>query len=467
MDLEYDVLDILENLRAYIKDGDVESIEETISNTDPVKLVEILNRLEPEERIRILPYIDLLSISKYINKLDDSVIREIEAYKGIDEIVELLNWMPLDEAVDLLQRLSPKTVNQVLRSLSGNRAKDIAELLKYSPESVGGVMTIRVPVFRAGLTVGEVLEEYVKRNMIGYYDRHNYIYIVNDENKLVGWVDTKTILMVDRRRLINDIVSKPPAYVYPDMDREEAARVAVKYDLVEIPVLDKDNKFLGIVTLDDVLDIAVFELSEDLMRFGGFLEAVRVSYVGSSIKSMVKRRAPPILLIYLMDSITGGIVASFTQLIERVAILASFLPMLADNSGNIGSQSSTLIIRGIALGELKPGDIFTIIRKEFLTTLLMSMILLPAAFAISFTITYLAGYSLHTSLIIGASVSVALLMSMLVTDIIGATLPIMLAKIKIDPASVSAPLITTIGDIVTALTYFITALVLTSTYAPV
>lgn len=452
--------DIVSRIEYALEHGKIDEVREIINSIDPVVLIDLLNELEHEDRVKILPYVDLLRIANYINRLNDDVIREIEAYKGINEIVELLYWLPVDEAVDLLQRLSPRIVNYVLKMLSRKRAREFAELLRYSPESVGGVMTIRVPVFKSGCKIGDILNEYVKKITIGYYDRHNYIYVVDEKNKLIGWIDTKTLITIGREKIVDEIVSKPPITVYPDTDREEAARLAIKYDLMEIPVVDHDNCFLGIVSLDDVLDIAVSELSEDLMRFGGFLAIVKSSYMGTSVKTLVLRRVPPIMFLYLMNSVTGAVIASFSNLIRRVAILASFLPMLADNSGNIGSQSSTLIIRSLALGEIRPSNVLRVIKKEVLTTLLMAIFLLPVAFLISFSITYFAYHEASLSVVVGLIVSFALLVSMLSTDLIGSTLPILLAKLGLDPASTSAPLITTIGDIISATVYFVTATML-------
>ncbi len=455
--MSVDVNKLIDDISDAIDAGDFNSVRRILDSVEPATLVDILNNLDHEDRIKIIPYIDLLKLGSYVNKLDDEVLREIEMYKGVNEILELIYWLPVDEAVDLIQRLSPRIVNQVLRMMSRKRARELAELLRYPPESVGGVMTSRVPVFRSGSRVGKILSEYVKKNMIGYYDRHNYIYIVDDKNRLLGWIDVKTLLTLDRNKVIDTVISKPPILLHPEMDREEAAKIAIKYDLVEIPVVDEEGKLLGIVTIDDLLDIAVNELSEDLIKMGGFMEVVKTSYAGTSIMDLVKRRVPPILFLYLMNSITGGIIASFRTLIERMAILASFLTMLADNSGNIGSQASSLIIRGLALGDIRPGDIFRIIRKEVLTSLVMAVFLLPVAFAISFTITYISYYNYIAASIVGLAVSIALLTSMLIADLMGSILPIILAKLKLDPASASAPLITTLGDIISALIYFLVA----------
>jgi len=459
--VKYNSIDELINVvEEYIDKNDFDSVKKIISELDGLTMIELLNNIDQEYRLKILPYVDLLKIGSYINRLNDEVLNELESYKGILDFVELINWLPVDEAVDLIQRLNPRLANQILKTLSAGKAREIVNLLKYPPESVGGVMTTRIPVFRRDLRVENVINDYVKKSSLNLYDRHYYVYVVDENNKLIGYVDVKSLLLIDRSKPIGDVVSKPKATINPDKDREEAARLAIKYDLLELPVVDYDGRLLGIVTLDDLLDVLAHELSEDLMKHSGFIRVIKSSYTGTSIKEMVKRRAPPIMFLYLADTITAGIVASFTNVIERVAILASFLTMLADNSGNIGSQISSLVIRGLALGEftISLTDFLKIMRKEMLTILLMCMTLAPIGFLISFTITYLATASLIRSLIVGLIVSIALSISSITSDLIGSILPLILGKLGIDPASASSPLITTIGDIVSAFIYFIIAL---------
>jgi len=459
--IEYRSIDELINtIEEYIDKNDFDSIKKIVSELDGLTLIELLNNIDQEYRLKIIPFIDLLRIGSYINRLNDEILNELESYKGILDFVELINWLPVDEAVDLIQRLNPRLANQVLKTLSAGKAREIISLLKYPPESVGGVMTTRIPVFRRDLRVESVINEYVKKSSLNLYDRHYYIYVVDENNKLIGCVDVKSLLLIDRSKTIGEVVSKPRVTINPDRDREEAARLAIKYDLLELPVVDYDGRLLGIITLDDLLDVLAHELSEDLMKHSGFIRVIKSSYTGTSIKEMVKRRAPPIISLYIANTITAGIVASFTNVIERVAILASFLTMLADNSGNIGSQISSLIIRGLALGEftISLSDFLKILRKEVLTILLMIITLIPVGFTISFTITYLATTSLTRSLIVGLIVSIALAISSITSDLIGSILPLILGKLGIDPASASSPLITTIGDIISAFIYFIVAL---------
>jgi len=454
------IYEVISSIKEAFEKEDLVGLKKIIDETDPSVLVEVLNTMDSELRAKIVPYVDLIKVSKHISKLSDEAIIEIENYKGLDEIVELLYWLPSDEAVDFLQKLSPKTIAKILKTISPSKAKELRELLKYSPESVGGVMTSRIPVFTKGMKIADVLEEFVKKIKIGYYDTYNYIYIVDNDGKLIGWIDAKQTFIANRDKFVESYATNPLATVYPEADREEAARLAVKYDMIEIPVVDREGRLLGAVTIDDVLDIAIHELSEDLLKHGGLLEPIRLSYTSSTVKKLVVNRAVPLVILYVMNTIVGSIVAAFTHIIEKVAVLAAFLPMLADNSGNVGSQASTIIIRSLALGELSTKHVKYILMKEIALSLAMACILLPIAMLISFSITFLAYRNVYYALKIGTIVISALLVSVLISDIVGSMLPLLLLKIKQDPASASAPLITTIADITTSITYFTVATVM-------
>lgn len=456
--MSVELSEILERVEELIEEGDIATLKNFLSSLDPYVIKDVLERLEPSLRSRVIPHIPLLDMGSLVSKFSEDLLHEVASLKGIDELIELIGKIPVDEAVDLIQKLPPKTAAKILNALPVQKAKEISELLKYPPESVGGIMTTRIPVFRATALVEEVVREYIARESVGAYDKHSYLYAVDENGKLVGWVEVRTLLTKPRSKLLREVVSKPQATVNAFSDREVAAKLAVTYDLVELPVLDEGGKLLGIVTLDDVLDVAIAEFSEDLIKFGGFTDVIKGSYISADVKSILVRRASPILFLYAMNAITGSIVASFVGIIEKVAVLAAFLPMLSDNSGNIGSQASTFIIRSLALGEIKPRDFLRVLRKELLTTTAMAIVLLPIAFMIAFAITWIFyGGNLPHAFNVGLVVSVALMVSMYLADLVGALLPLVLARFRIDPAGVSAPIITTIGDIVTATTYFMTA----------
>ncbi|MEM2259927.1 MAG: magnesium transporter [Candidatus Methanomethylicaceae archaeon] len=449
----------LEEINELIKKGDYNGIAFILESIDPLLIYHILIRLDDEVRLKIFAFLNIQSISSILNKLPENILHEIIIVKGIDEIAKVLQNLRYDEIADILDKLSPKCKSRLLELLSMDIRNEVLKLLKYPPESVGGVMTPQIPIFTHSMKIEDAINIYVAKDKLGLYDKHQYIYIVDEENKLIGWIDVKTFLTKPRGLILGKIAQRCPITVRADKDREDAARLAVMYDLNEIPVIDKDGKFLGAVTIDDILDVVVHEFSEDLLKHGGILETIRGNYIALNPLKIAIKRAPMLIYLYLMNAITGGIVASFEEVIARFAIIAAFLPMLADNSGNIGSQSSSIIVRSMVLGEIKATklDFLRVIIKEFSITTMMLFLLLPMASLISFIITYLALGDLFFSIKVVFIVGVGLTISSYVSDIIGASLPFLLVNIKLDPAIVSAPLITTIADILTVLSYFFVA----------
>ncbi len=435
-----------------------EAVQLFLKQTTPNKL-DILIWLDHDKRYLILSRIPVEALKEIMAKLPEEIAYELLMIKGIDKIVRIIHEMPSDEVADYLLKIPPRYRMKILSLLVTPKRIEVESLLKYPPDSVGGVMTPQIPVFYKDKTVGDAIEEYTIKDSLGLYDKHRYIYIVGKGRKFIGWLDVKTFLTRPREKNLWEVAQKPPTVVNVTADREEAARLAIKYDLLEIPVVDDEYRLLGAVTIDDVLDVVISEFGEDLLKFGGFMDAVRESYLITRPTRIGLKRIPAIIYLYLMNSITGSIVAGFASVIERAAILAAFLPMLSDNSGNIGSQASSIILRSLVMGEIGSTlrDTARVLAKEFVVTTFMLLFLIPVGASIAFGITFLSSqdpvYSMRVSIVIAAALAV----SCYVSDMVGALLPILLAKFRIDPAVTSAPLITTIGDIVTASTYFLVA----------
>jgi magnesium transporter len=429
---------------------------EIFESLDPPKAMDVILRLGSEYRRKLFAISSLLNIVPVLARLPDEIVFEIASVKGVDDVVKMLVKLHVDEIADILSKLPSRTRVEILKLLPRDIFTEVQKVLKFPPESVGGVMTTQIPVFEADISVGEALDIYIHKARLGLYDKHSYIYVVDKDRKLIGYVDLKTLLVKPRDLKLRDCVEKVRVYIDPFSDREEAAKLAVAYDLVEVPVADLDGKFLGIVSLDDILDVVISEHTEDLLKYGGIVEVIKGSYIAANPFKLALRRIPMIIYLYLINLITGGIVASFEEVIQRVAILAAFMPILADNSGNIGSQASALILRGLVIGEVRvsKGDVVKVLLKEFATTTFMLLFLAPLAFAIGFAIPFLSTRNTVFAVSIATTVTIALATSCYVADIVGALLPILLAKLRIDPATASAPVVTSIGDIATVLTYF-------------
>jgi magnesium transporter len=448
---------------------DQDKVSEAISLLDTLpqhEIVSVILRLKDEHRIKILSAMSPDRIGDELAKLPAEIISEIVAVKGLDDIARVLVKLPVDEVADFISKAPSRARVEILRLLPRDYAQLVASLMKFPAESVGGVMTTMVPVFQGDMTVGEVLDAYIQKSKQGVYESHYFIYIVDEKGILQGYTDVKTLLIKPREVKVSKCTQPVKVTIHPFADREVAAKLAIQYDLLEVPVVDLDGRFMGIVTLDDLLDVISSEYTEDLLKYAGIAEAIRGSYVVESPLKLALKRAPVLVYLYLMNAITGSIVATFENIIQRLAILAAFMPMLADNSGNIGAQSSAIIIRGLVTGEIKLSkrDIAMILVKEFLTSTLMLTILAPVSFAIGFTITFIALQDIVISIRVALTVSLALITSCYVADIVGSAFPILLVKLHVDPAMASAPVITTIADITTVTVYFTIATLLFEIY---
>ncbi|MEM0246326.1 MAG: magnesium transporter [Desulfurococcaceae archaeon] len=451
-----------EKLIELLSAGRLSETVELLRSLPSHEVVEALLRLSSGDRTRLLTVLDLDTISEELAKLPVEIIHEIARVKGLDDIVKVIKKLPVDEIADIVAKLPHKMRIEVLRSIPGDLAQTVAKLAKFPPESVGGVMTTMVPVFSGDLAVGNAIEEYIHKSKQGLYESSHYVYVVDHDGKLIGYTDVKTLLTKPRDTKLSKCTLPVKVTVTPFDDREVAAKVAINYDLMEVPVVDFDGRFIGIVTLDDLLDVVVSEYSEDLLKYAGFVEAVKGSYVTENPLKLALKRVPVLIYLYLVNTITGSVVASFTTVIERVAVLAAFMPMLADNSGNIGAQASALVLRGLVTGEIRLSrrDLAMLLIKEFTATTVMITILAPIAFAIGFLIPFLAVGGLFSAIRVASVVAIALVVSCYVADVVGAFLPVVLAKLRIDPATASAPLVTSIADIITVTVYFMTAALL-------
>jgi len=420
-----------------------------VLSIEPHDLIDVLDRLENSVRRKIISAVPLTHIASVLARLPDELLYEIVISRGLSEFTRVLIDVPPDDVADILQKLPSRIRSQILNLLPPWKAEEVTKLLRYSPESAGGIMTTRVPVFNHRERIDKVIEKYVTKYQLGLYDKHSYVYGVDDEQRLVGWIDVKSLLTAPRDKLLGEVLTKPPAVVKAEADREEAARLVLKYDLLEIPVVDAEGRFLGAITIDDLLDVMVAELTEDLLKFGGYLNVIRGRYLGAKTIELVRKRIPWLLILYALESITASIINAFSSIIASVAALAAFIPLLTDTGGNVGSQTATLVIRSLAIGEARSRDIIRILSKELQTACILALLLAPVGFLVAMLVS--------RELLIALTVMFALMSIIIASSIIGSLLPFVALLLKSDPAVVSSPFLTTLADVVGLVMYFIIA----------
>ncbi len=442
IDIDY----LVDEISEYIEKHDINGLRNLIKSIRPQDLVDVVERLDSSERRLVLGLIPSDYYVEILRRLPEDILYEVVVSKGVSKIARIMSDMQPDEIADILEKLPLQIRRRVLALLPPWKINEVTMLMKYPPESAGGVMTTRIPVFGVSERVGNVLEEYTVKYQLGLYDKLNYIYVVDKDGKLVGWIEFRNLITAPRDKELKEIVQPCPAKVHVLADREEAARLVIKYDLVEIPVVDDEGKLLGAITVDDIIDVIVAESTEDILKFGGIIKAIKGSYLTAKITELVKRRAIWLIILYMLESITITVISRFETLLASVVALSFFIPLLTDTGGNTGSQSATLVIRSLATGEARVSDFIRIFFKELAASSLLALIISPIGFVIAYTISH--------QILIALTVSIALGVIIVIASLVGITLPFIALLFKFDPAVISAPLITTVADVTGITLYF-------------
>lgn len=338
-------------------------------------------------------------------------------------------------------------VKKVLKNTDDDTRKMINSLLSYPDDSAGSIMTTEFVDIKKEMTVMDAIAHIRKTGL----DKETIdtLYVIDSNRKLEGIVPIRKILLSDENLLIEDIMDTNFVYIYTLDDQEDVASMFKKYDYFSMPVTDSENRLVGIITIDDILDIIEEENEEDFAKMNALAPSDE-EYLDSSVYSLAKQRIMWLLILMISATFTGIIIRQYESVLSSVVILASFIPMLMDTGGNSGSQSSTLIIRGLALGELEITDYPRILWKEFRVSIVVGLVL---AF-----INFLRIYLLErVDFIVSLTVCISLFATVVLAKVVGGMLPLIAKKFKLDPAIMAAPLVTTIVDTFALMVYFSTA----------
>ncbi len=408
----------------------------------PADILDIILRLPEGERRRLYRFLSPETLAGILDAGDEAVAREAAGSVGPAVLARALQLLDPDEAVDVIQSLDPRTAKAVLSLLPGRARDEAARLLRYPPDSAGGVMTTSVPMLREDQTVQEALRAIGQ----GDYDIKDTIVVLDDYGRLRGLVDVGRLLASRPSERLGGLVARPRVTVPPSADREEAARLMLRYGINRLPVVDGEGRFLGLIAMEDVAYVLAEEAAEDISKLGGAGGPER--YLTARVRDLVASRLPWLLLVYAVGSITATILRRHEDLIERAALVAAFIPLVMGTGGNVGSQASSVILRALALGEISESsrrDVVLVMLKELASAAAIGAALAAAGFALAIAISGDLRVAVAVSATLGATVVIA--------DLVGALLPIAARLVGVDPASVSAPLVTTIMDVLVALVY--------------
>lgn len=366
------------------------------------------------------------------------------------EINALMDELAVDDAVDMLEELPAKLVKRVLHNASPGTRTLINQFLRYPEYSAGSIMTAEFTDLRASMTV----EDAIKRiRRIGQDKETIYTcYVIDDTRHLQGVVTVKDLFLAHDTEVLEDLMNREIIYVHTTDDQEEAAKLMAKYGLISLPVVDGENRLVGIVTVDDAVDVIQEEATEDFEKMAAMAPSEK-PYLRTGVPTLAKNRFLWLLVLMVSGMITGAILNHYEAAFSAQLLLVSFIPMLNDTGGNAGSQSSTLVIRGMALGEIEMKDFASVLLKELRVSLIVG-IPLAAVNLIRILVTY-PGKGM-----IGLVVSLAMICTVVLANTVGGVLPMLAKALKLDPALMAAPLISTLVDACSLVIYFAIAMAL-------
>ena len=417
----------------------VHSILDVMNVVDIALLLEELNEKELAIAFRLIPKDKAADVfSNMSNTMQTNLVEMITE----KELKEILDDLYMDDTVDLLEELPANLVTRILNAVDSSKRNSINLLLNYPEDSAGSIMTTEYVSLHQSMTVKEAMA-HIKQ--VGIHKETIYTCYVLERRKLIGIVSAKDLMTMNDDTVISEIMETEIISATTHTDQEEVAQLFSKYGLLAIPILDTGGLMVGIVTVDDAMDVMVEEATEDITIMAAMNPSEK-SYFETSVFSHAKNRIVWLLVLMLSASITGAIITRYEDAFSAIPLLVSFIPMLMDTGGNCGSQSSTLIIRGLALNEIRFRDIFKVIFKEFRIALIVSVVL---AFANGLRI-FLVYHDMKLAVVIGLS----LIATVILSKLIGCVLPLAAKKVHLDPAIMAAPLITTLVDTCSIIIYF-------------
>jgi len=428
--------EVIERMRAEISAGrwdEVTSLLESLRRSDQA---EVFSDLPPEQQQEILPLLDPENSADIFEELEDEDVYEIANRMETDRLVEIVDQMEPDEAADLLGDIPPEQAEQVLAQI--DEADEVRSLLVHADESAGGLMTAMDVRIQQDMTVDEAI--WHLRHLSPESETIYYLFVQDDRDRLVGVVSLRDLVVAKPGTLIRGIMDAAPISIKAGADQEEAARLMQRYDLLALPVVDDSNRLVGIITYDDLLDVLEDEATEDIYRLGGIPKEQPADV---NLSSAMKTRLPWLVLNLATAFVSAAVLSVFRDTIAQVAVLAAFFPIVAGVSGSAGTQTLTVTVRGLALGDIAPREGFQALGRELLLGLINGI-------SIGSIVAVVATLWKGTPLL-GLVVGGATLLNMICAGLAGVLVPMLMQKMKFDPALASPILVTTTTD---ALGYF-------------
>ena len=452
---EMEMEQLFEQIPELLKSKRYAQLRELLSNLNPADIAEAAEDLLDEERItqeelpllfRILP--KELAADTFIEMNPDMQELLIRSFSD-KELETMLDDMFLDDTVDIIEEMPANVVSRILRNVDSATRKNINQILQYPEDSAGSIMTIEYIELRKDMTVRDAFSNI---RAAGLDKETNYTCYATDRKKLIGTVSVRELLLADYEDKIQDIMEENIISVYTTDDKEVVAQMFDKYDFTALPVVDKEDRLVGIVTVDDAIDVITEEATEDIEKMAAIIPSEH-PYLRSGVFEIYKQRIPWLLLLMVSATFTGIIITRFESALAAQVALTAFIPMLMDTGGNSGSQASVTVIRGLSMGDIEFGDLVEVIWKEIRIAVLCGISLSVISFVKIMLVDRMLMHNDAITVPVAATVCLSLVITVMIAKCIGCTLPMFAKKLGFDPAVMASPLITTIVDALSLMVY--------------
>jgi magnesium transporter len=439
-----ELFDLLEEkrtreLKARLEEMNEFDVAEFLSELEPQKMATVFRMLSKSMAAEIFANLEVEEQEYIINSITDA------------ELGNIVEDLYVDDAVDMMEELPANVVKRVMRMATPETRRIINQYLKYPENSAGSIMTAEYVDLKKYMNVRESIAR-IRR--IGEDKETIYTcFVTSGDRRLEGVITVKDLLLADDEAIVEDIMDTNVIYAYTTDDQEEVSNQFSDYDLLAIPVVDKEGRLVGIVTVDDVIDVIEAEATEDIEKMAAITPSDR-PYMRMGVFELFKNRIPWLMLLMISATFTGMIITSFENALAAQVALTAFIPMLMDTGGNSGSQSSVTIIRALSLGDVELKDIFKVIWKEFRVSILCGVALAVASFVKIMVVDVTIMGNTDVTMLVAAVVCCTLVVTVMCAEFVGCTLPILAKRLGFDPAVMASPFITTIVDAISLAVYF-------------
>ena len=441
----------IEQLLELVENKQFRRLKELLSEMNEVDIAEFMDEVPPEKLIvvfRLLPKELAADVFTYLEDSEDQ--EKLIGALSDQELRAILDELYLDDTVDIIEDMPANVVSRILRNTDAATRSQINQLLKYPEDSAGSIMTTEFVYLHPDATVEE---SFARIRKVGVDKETIYTCYVTRRRQLEGVVTVKNLLLSSYETKIRDIMETNVLSVTTHEDKEDVAQMFSKYDLTALPVVDAENRLVGIITVDDAMDVIEEETTEDFEKMAAILPSDK-PYLKTGVLETVKSRIPWLMLLMLSATFTGIIITSFESALAACVVLTSFIPMLSGTGGNSGSQSSTAIIRALSLDEVDLSDVLAVVWKEVRVAAMCGVCLGAANFVKMLLIDRSLMHNPEVTIAVAAVVSLTLVLTVICAKVVGCTLPLAAERIGIDPAVMAAPFITTVVDALSLLIYF-------------